>query len=785
MVAGVFPATTAAAQDVRLSPLLSASRGTCLLPHAGLMLMGLEQGGLAVWDRAAFDQPPQRVTAGDQLSHNRVVDLAGTPLHVWVATAGGGLTRIGDLEGAQEYRQFVTGLGGRDLTAVGAGMIGGSEWVFYAMAGAGVGRIVGGVPGAVYTAEQDGLVSNTVNTIVFRGDEVFFGTPDGVSRFAGNVFTTINDGLSNLWIEDLAVDGSGRLVAAGRGGVYRYDDAGGVWSLLTTIGSWATALAPDGDDLWVLGWPGQGDLVRVTGAGAVEAVAMPEPLVYALAMADGALWATGRWRAEGMSVESGLAFLGRRADGVWAVQVMNATLVRNADGAAIDESGHVWLGSRTGKALSRWTGEMWTNHFEVADAGSEGLFNHVGGMLAVGAELGGAAWAGQFDAGLVRLVPADRAGSGEDEYNRVSPTNAPLQGRNYERAVTHPAGPVIFLSAVHGADILVTPSGWSDPGAWVNVTANELNGVAAIDVLVERPDVLWFAVADVGLVRWDVNGSAAGSAAPLTWTDPTDDVWSQPVTSVEGFDVTQVSALALGRDGTIWAGGSGVVCFTYVGQTFPAATLVAQYDRKGSGFEVGLLAQAVADVAVDRNGDLWVLTGAGLNRVRRRDDGTTIDAYTNLTTFLANPDFGSLYSPNIISAFPGGVGSDVYELTAGRDGRRLVATTSVGAVLVEVDEQRIEQPAALDGMFVYPNPFPGQGDGDLFVGGIAADRADPATVEIYTLDGELVYRNRYVAAEVSFWDGRNRLGEAVASGIYLMRVRYAGAQRVHQLAVER
>ena len=120
-----------AAQDVAFQPLVTARTSTSLLVHDGIGLVGLDGGGLLFWpedDPASF----WRLTAGDELSHNRVTDLAYSGEHVWVATAGGGLTRITNLGGDRQYRQYVSSLGDLQLTAVTGAVLEGGERVFYA-----------------------------------------------------------------------------------------------------------------------------------------------------------------------------------------------------------------------------------------------------------------------------------------------------------------------------------------------------------------------------------------------------------------------------------------------------------------------------------------------------------------------------------------------------------------------------------------------------------------------------------------------------------------------------
>ena len=308
------------------------------------------------------------------------------------------------------------------------------------------------------------------------------------------------------------------------------------------------------------------------------------------------------------------------------------------------------------------------------------------------------------------------------------------------------------------------------------------------DAVVERNDVIWFAVEDVGLVRWDLNGSA-GPDDTLTWHDQSDDVWSTPVAEFPGSgnDAEKVKGLALAPDGTIWAGGNGLVRFSYDADT-GETTVHESWSEKTSSFADGLVNGSVSDVVVDGNGDCWVASATGLNRIRTRGTVTTVDTWIDLRNFYGNSLYQLLYSPNVVAALPG-ISYDPYgKLAVDRTGLRVAVTADQGAALLSIVRYNAGQSDETITAYCYPNPVtPGTGDDQLMLGGIAADAAadDPATVEIYNLEGQLVYRDRYVTAGVGFWDGNNRYGRPVAAGVYLVRVTWRGSHAVHNLAVVR
>ena len=89
----------------------------------------------------------------------------------------------------------------------------------------------------------------------------------------------------------------------------------------------------------------------------------------------------------------------------------------------------------------------------------------------------------------------------------------------------------------------------------------------------------------------------------------------------------------------------------------------------------------------------------------------------------------------------------------------------------------------LESAYVYPNPFTGDGGAGLAIGGLPA--GGTASVEIYNLDGQLVYLDKEVTPETGFWTGTNRVGEEVSTGMYVVRVTSGGVSRTMTLAVVR
>ena len=127
-------------------------------------------------------------------------------------------------------------------------------------------------------------------------------------------------------------------------------------------------------------------------------------------------------------------------------------------------------------------------------------------------------------------------------------------------------------------------------------------------------------------------------------------------------------------------------------------------------------------------------------------------------------------------------------LALSESGLKLLIAADAGGALVTVEPYVPPAEQGLAALFFYPNPFlPGQADGGLRLGGIGADNeaGDAAQVEIYNVEGQLVYRNRRVSADAPFWDGRNRVNKEAASGMYVVKVSWRGETAVRALSLVR
>ncbi len=785
------------AQAVDVETLLSAKSTTDIISVGDRIFAGTENGGLLVMDRAD-PVVMQRWVSGSRLSGNQVTQLAWTGRFLWVSTLDNGLTRIDRPESAAPtFRQYLDNVGSRNVTGVTGAMVDGDELVYYAMQEAGVGKITNGVSGLLYSADQDNLLSDDVNDLQMLGDELFVATDLGVSRLKNNIFSDVNEGLTHLVVNDLALDCDGNLLAGGRGGVYRWDAAQENWTFLGGIGSWVVSVTCRQDGtLWALGINSSNNGVLAYRDGSSwQDVAVPY-LKTGTIYGDESLWIGGRVLPNGMAAGTGRAFVSRYLDtAVFENFESNFSLVRNAEGIAFGNDGSAWIGSWLADAIStRDTEGNWRHIYEVAsdENGNNGLFNQGANVLCMAGDAAGYMWAGQFSSGALRIDPEDLT------TDHLTASNSGLDGQLLLNIVAHPDGPVFFLHDLDGGmvDVLTDPENWDQSASWVNLpqTDDALGSELKVwEALVERRDLIWFAVEGRGLVRWDVNGAGAGPDDELTWDDASDDLWYEPISAFEdtnGFEVSdprRVRGMSLAPDGSIWAGGDELVRFV-LDRATGAAIAVEHWSEKTASFENGLISGSVLDVGVDINGDLWAATAAGVNRLRWRDGRPGFDPWIDLRNYLLFPDFRDLYSPSIVAELPG---LTYRRLEVDREGKRVLLASDLGAVMFHVAEGHDTggtSESSIDQLYLYPNPWsPDQGDGQLRLGGfVDGDSGDePASVEILTLEGQPVYRDRSVEADRAFWSGHNRPGEEVATGLYLVRIVWNGATITRTLAVVR
>ena len=98
---------------------------------------------------------------------------------------------------------------------------------------------------------------------------------------------------------------------------------------------------------------------------------------------------------------------------------------------------------------------------------------------------------------------------------------------------------------------------------------------------------------------------------------------------------------------------------------------------------------------------------------------------------------------------------------------------------------QVMSPAAavdLDDIRIYPNPFyPSRGQARVTIDGLP----EGTKVKIYTIKGELLWDITVPAMGTVAWNGRNKSGRAVASGLYLVYFEQGGNKKIKKVSVIR
>jgi len=391
------------------------------------------------------------------------------------------------------------------------------------MEGGGVGQIIDGLSGAVFTAEQDDLISNNVNSVqVFAGD-LFVATPLGISRFANNLFSDQNAGLGALEVFDLALDSDGNLLAGTPVGLYQWDPAGETWSLVGGFNGVVHEISSKDGLIYLR----SNNVVPVYNGSSWQSFATPAGRL-------GAIHAGNDFWIGGEAAESvpGLftvrnAYVGRLGgSNNFEVQEIPASQVVGVGGIAFSGS-NPFLGSPAwNSVMSARLDGAWTHfRYQAPGVNVESEYLSDGQILVAKSGPDQEVWAGLFvGTGLARITPETGV------VDLISPLNSGMKGKRIIGLEVHPDGPVIMThddGDAERVEVLIDPSDWSNPANWIVLPLDRMGGAAVgvWEAVVQRRDVVWFAVKSVGLVRWDINGEFAGPDEPLTWADQSDDTW--------------------------------------------------------------------------------------------------------------------------------------------------------------------------------------------------------------------------------------------------------------------
>jgi len=651
----------------------------------------------------------------------------------------------------------------------------------------GAGRISNDFPSALYRYTE-GLPSNLVSDVLPVGDDAWAATDSGVAVIDRlDIIRRLSGGPGSPRL--LAFDG--QLVWVGT------DD--GAWTFDRNDSTW-TPVGPVGEPVYSLDFDGQ--TVRVGaqryfweyqgGVAWAQRDARNAFLGYGLSPAACEIRAIAALGPDDIYLGVGSETLGKGLDLVHYDGATFTHRVPNNPGGndvrrlSVDLDGSVWA-----SFSSFWVGKLtprgtWINYNHTIPA-SDSLSNQFQNLTCL-ADLDGYKWFCTLTRDPLAPRPLDRLDDkldddyGNDEWRHYvigSGGGDGLGSLRLQRAVLDPAGNRWFLSDVYAG----TP-GWEgihilsrDQSEWLQVrTDNSPLASGNVQDVAFGASVAYVGLNYEGVQRWTHGG--------YDWANLSnrgDDTWDTPFLFwpiPNKADGEKLAGVEAGSDGTLWVGTSQGVYRLPPGYQFPPGpyTPSARHYGQYNGFGTGLLGTNVWDILLDHDENLWVATPQGLNRISH-DDPDQVDAYSTPAAYQAEL-FARLFPFDVISPL---VDSRCQSLAIAPDKDVLYIGTRNGTSVFDFSPAPPPE-TDLSQVYVYPNPLYGRkGQNALYVANVTS----PVTVEVYTLEGQLVHSQSAVASGDEVWDLTTAGGFVVASGVYMIRIGGASGQVVRTVSVIR
>jgi ligand-binding sensor domain-containing protein len=518
----------------------------------------------------------------------------------------------------------------------------------------------------------EGLANNQITALIQYEEDVYAGSPWGISEWDGHQWQII----SSAEAFDLIVHRDRLYVAAYTGVMYR-----------------------DGEQ-WV-------------NLGAASS------RIHHLVSSSSLLWGGS---------EQGL-FVYSDAVGSWEQYLPDGPASRLISDVAVDQSGAVWCCSRD-KGFFGNDGSRWVS-YDRDDFPGRSLNDFVSTLV----DDDNNKWFGSWGEGVICLTPDSTfqfynaengyfAGITEDHDYAVIPDMAvdaygTLWMLNY-RSLTDL--PLVTVTA----DLQWNYYGLSDG----------LNTSFIRVIAVDLENRKWLGSESNGIYIVDDNGT------PL---DKTDDRPVERITTDDGLETNQITALAADREGGMWIG-------------TPEGLFYYFFDSISRRY--GLPSDNITALVVDGANNVWVGTSAGLCLFTQDSYQCTLFTEENsglvnnqVNTLALDPESGILYIGTV---------------------------NGLSSLYTPYSEPRAE----LSELAVYPNPFIPEEHGSVAIDDLAEDVA----VHIFTTSGYLVrsYSQDQVYGRRILWEGTNQEGEPVAGGIYLVVVsKENGESRLGKVALVR
>lgn len=733
-------------------------------------------GGLLVYEPAAnrFEHFTNVEGLPSNVLNCLVFDASGD---LWVGSADIGVFRL-DLRGGRvrvvrSFNQQIDGLADNNVLSVAAW---GQSLVYGTQNG--MGTISGGFPTSPYF-KRDGLPDDRVVDVFPLGNFVWVATDSGVvvlDRFGLIQRVAGAPPSANVFGSD-----SSMLYVGSDDGIDRFNPADSSWTSLGLTGRSIHSVFFDGQSMWAAD---RFIVYRQTGI-TNWAMSRMDSMVFLYDLRGSATQARGLVVVPGGDVYAGLS-LPSEERGANLIRIRGGQLKSlrpNDPGGAdvlrlsFDTDGSLWASFFLNYVGRLTPSGTWMN-YNGSIPESDSLSNRFANLTCL-ADSRGIKWFCTLSdptnpRDLDRLDDHHDLSYATDTWRHIGIGDGGGDGLGslrLQNAAEDPNGNIWFLSDAEPASGL--PAGWWGIQIY-NPALDEWKQInPATDPSMPDGNVVAVAFADafafIALREYGIQPWIPGGYSWSELTNLADDQWATPLRV--GADPGQINGkindVVLRSDNVLWiATDNGL----YKWSQFSNLTYIGPF----TGLTPGLLSPQVSALALDHDENLWVATASGLNRIHR-DDDTQIDAWSTAPEYqrsLAALRYPlSVISPladaNCRSLAIHPTRDEVYVGTLRGLSVFDYSPASAGAV-------------NLSGAYVYPNPVVGRkGHDAVHIGAITS----PVTVEVFTLEGELVQRRNNVSAGDVAWDLSTLNGFVAASGVYMLRITAGGKSIVRRVAL--
>lgn len=276
-------------------------------------------------------------------------------------------------------------------------------------------------------------------------------------------------------------------------------------------------------------------------------------------------------------------------------------------------------------------------------------------------------------------------------------------------------------------------------GEWKSFNLSSLdNSPVVAGIVIDKDNQKWIQSRDLALYVFNDNNTL----------DNTADDKMRKLTSTEGngkLTGTAIASMAVDRNGELWLGtDQGVSRIYSPGNVFSGGNYDAEpVQIEEAGYLHTLLGtELITAIAVNGNNEKWLGTDKAGVFLMSADGGKELLHFTEANSPLLS---------NTIQSIKIASDGEVY------------FGTSLG--IISFKDYKVEAKSTLDSLFIYPNPVRPGYHGPVFISNLV----DESNVKITDVSGALVWETQAQGGQV-IWDGTNLEHRRVSTGVYLVFV---------------